>query len=76
MFESFGIDMSLPAHTDNKEKCILILESGPMQGLGEHSLTAEKCIQLILLIIEKNVVWVCILIGQIVICEWYRNFQI
>ena len=56
MFESFGIDMSLPAHTDNKGKCILILESGPMQGLGEHSLTAEKCIQLILLIIEKNVV--------------------
>ena len=76
MFESFGIDMSLPAHTDNKGKCILILESGPMQGLGEHSLTAEKCIQLNLLIIEKNVVWVCILIGQIVICEWYRNFQI
>ena len=76
MFESFGIDMSLPAHTHNKGKCILILESGPMQGLGEHSLTAEKCIQLILLIIEKNVVWVCILIGQIVICEWYRNFQI
>ena len=34
----------------NKGKDILILGQGPTQGLGEHSLTAEKCIHLILLI--------------------------
>ena len=30
------------AHVDNKEKDILILGAGPTQGLGEHSLTAQK----------------------------------
>ena len=30
------------AHVDNKGKDILILGTGPTQGLGEHSLTAEK----------------------------------
>ena len=34
--------MSLSAHIDNKGKEILILGKGPTQGLGEHSLTAEK----------------------------------
>ena len=34
--------MSSSVHVDNKGKDILILGSGPMQGLGEHSLTAEK----------------------------------
>ena len=34
--------MSSSAHVDNKERDILILEKGPTQGLGEHSLTAEK----------------------------------
>ena len=29
-------------HVDNKGKYILILGKGPMQELGEHSLTAEK----------------------------------
>ena len=29
-------------HVDNKGKEILILGKGPTQGLGEHSLTAEK----------------------------------
>ena len=29
-------------HVDNKGKDILILGKGPTQGLGEHSLTAEK----------------------------------
>ena len=38
----FGIDMSSSVHVDNKGKDILILGSGPTQGLGEHSLTAEK----------------------------------
>ena len=34
--------MSSSVHTDNKGKDILILRKGPTQGLGEHSLTAEK----------------------------------
>ena len=34
--------MSLSVHVDNKGKDILILGTGPTQGLGEHSLTAEK----------------------------------
>ena len=34
--------MSLSVHVDNKGKDILILGKGPTQGLGEHSLTAEK----------------------------------
>ena len=39
---TFGIDMSSYPHIDNKGKDILILGKGPIQGLGEHSLTAEK----------------------------------
>ena len=38
----FGVDMSSSAHVDNKRKDILILGTGPTQGLGEHSLNAEK----------------------------------
>ena len=34
--------MKSSVHVDNKGKDILILGSGPTQGLGEHSLTAEK----------------------------------
>ena len=34
--------MSSSVHVDNKGKNILILGIGPTQGLGEHSLTAEK----------------------------------
>ena len=51
----FGVDMSSSAHIDNKKKDILVLEKGPTQGL-EHTLTAEKCIQLILLLQIKNFV--------------------
>ena len=40
--------MSSSIHVDNKGKDILILSSGHRQGLGEHSLIAEKCIQFIL----------------------------
>ena len=39
---TFGADMSSSAHVDNNGKDILILGFGPMQGLGEHSLSAEK----------------------------------
>ena len=34
--------MNLYPHINNKGKDILILGKGPTQGLGEHSLTAEK----------------------------------
>ena len=34
--------MNLPIYIDNTGKDILILGKGPMQGLGEHSLTAVK----------------------------------
>ena len=34
--------MSSSTTIDNKGKDILILGIGPMQGLGEHSLSAEK----------------------------------
>ena len=34
--------MNSSIHVDNNVKDILILETGPTQGLGEHSLTAEK----------------------------------
>ena len=39
---TFGADMSSSTHIDSKGKDILILGFGPTQGLGEHSLTAEK----------------------------------
>ena len=47
-----GVDMSSSVHADNKGKDISILGKGPTQGLSEHSLTAEKCRRLILLITE------------------------
>ena len=34
--------MSLSVHGDNQKKEVLILGKGPTQGLGEHSLNAEK----------------------------------
>ena len=38
----FGVDMNSSIHIDNKGKDILIVGKGLTQGLGEHSLTAEK----------------------------------
>ena len=38
----FRADMNSSPHIDNKGKDILVLGKGPMQGLGEDSLTAEK----------------------------------
>ena len=40
--------MSSSAHIDNEKKDISFPGKGPTQGL-EHTLTAEKCITLILL---------------------------
>ena len=38
----FGVDMSSSTKIDNKRKDILIFRKGRTQGLGEHSLSAEK----------------------------------
>ena len=38
----FGANMSFSVYVDNKKKDILIIGKGPTQGLGIHSLTAEK----------------------------------
>ena len=38
----FGADMNSSRHIDNRGKDILVLGRGPIQRLGEHSLTAEK----------------------------------
>ena len=43
-----GLDMTSSVHVDNKGKDILILGKCLTQGLGEHSLTAKKCLRLIL----------------------------
>ena len=45
--------MSSSAHIDNKKKDILVLGKGPTQGL-EHTLTAEKCTRLSLLLQKKK----------------------
>ena len=39
---SFGVDMSSSTKINNKGKHILIFGKGPTQGLGEHTLSAEK----------------------------------
>ena len=39
--------MSSSTHIDDNKKDVLVLGTGPTQGL-EHTLTAEKCILLIL----------------------------
>ena len=41
------VDMSSSSHIDNMKKYILVLGKGPTQDL-EHTLTAEKYIQLVL----------------------------
>ena len=38
----FEVDMSSAVHVNDKGKDILIIRKGQTQGLGEHSLTAEK----------------------------------
>ena len=43
----FGVDMGSSTKIDNIKKDTLILGKGPTQGL-EHTLSAKKCIQLIL----------------------------
>ena len=45
--------MSSSVYIDNKGKNILILGEAPTQGLDGTTLTVEKSIQLILLLLEK-----------------------
>ena len=61
----FGADMSSSVHVDNKAKGLLILGKRPAQGLGEHWLTAAKCIHFT--DHRKNIVSACIIMEQIVI---------
>ena len=48
--------MSSSVHVDNKGKNILILGIGPTQGLGEHSLTAEKMYSINFTVTKKKFV--------------------
>ena len=55
-------------NVDYKKKEIFILVKGLTQGIGKHSLTSEKkCIQLTLLWLERNFVWTCVIVEEIVI---------
>ena len=47
--------MSSSVHVDNKREKILILASGHTQGLGEHSLTAEKMYSINFTVARKNI---------------------
>ena len=58
--------MSSSVDFDNKRKYILVLGEGPTDGLDGTKLTAERCIQLTLLWLERNFVQVCIIMKQIV----------
>ena len=49
---TFGVDMSSSTKIYNSKKDILILGKGPTQG-SEHTMSAEKCIHLILQSIKK-----------------------
>ena len=48
--------MSSSVHVDNNVKDILILGTGPTQGLGEYSLTTEKMHSINFTDHKKNVV--------------------
>ena len=63
----FGVDMSSSVHDDNKKKDILMVGESPKQGLDGTTLLQEKSIELILLRLERNFVWACIIMEQIVI---------
>ena len=49
-----GTDMSSSVHVDNKERDVLILGSGPTQGVGEHSLTSEKMYSITFAVTKKK----------------------
>ena len=49
----FGADMNSFVHIDDKKKDVLILVEGPIQGLDDTTLAAEKIVQFILQSIIK-----------------------
>ena len=51
----FGVDMSASIHIDNKKKDMLVLGTGPTQGL-ENTLTAEKMYSINFTVTKKNFV--------------------
>ena len=59
--------MNSSIHIDNKGKDILILGKGPTQGLGEHSLIAEKMYSINFTVTKKRNFEVYIIMEQIVI---------
>ena len=50
----FGTDMNSSRHIDNRGKDILVLGRGPIQRLGEHSLTAEKMYSINFILTKKK----------------------
>ena len=48
--------MSSSVHIDNEQAEVLFLGKGSIQGLGEHSLNVEKCIQSILVQLKRDFV--------------------
>ena len=48
------VDKNSAIHIDNKGKDILILGKGPTEGLGEHSLTAQKMYSINFTLTEKK----------------------
>ena len=50
----FGVNMSFSAHIDNKKKDILVLGTGPTQGL-EHTLATEKMYSINFTVTKKEI---------------------
>ena len=62
----FGAGMSTSIHIDNKKNDILVLGRGPRQGL-DSTLTAEKMYLINFTVTNRNFVYVCTIMGEIVI---------
>ena len=72
----FGVDMCFSPYIDNKKKDILVLGKGPTQGL-EHILTAEKMYSINFAVTKKKFCLSSHYNGaKLLVCQWYRNFQI
>ena len=59
--------ISSSVHIVNKKKYNFVLSEGLRQVLEDTALTVEKIIQLILLLVEANFFYACIIMEQIVI---------
>ena len=63
---TFGVDMRLSVHTDNKKNYNLILDRGPAQELNDITLTAEAQYSINFSRLNRNFVKVCIIMGATV----------